>query len=176
VYKSFGQNEPTPYSTRIWHRSPPTPTEAEKKSLTYEILSLFVQKLINPGLYKDYELTLKQFNTSLDFFERKISSSIHKVTKQINIDDDGKVPGEIKEDVNLQYKYCIEGGELFLDAIDEMRYYIDHVSDAGDTSHIEDCDWKSVEHLEEGLEIAGKADVKIRKSLEIFNHLYQNGY
>jgi len=146
-----------------------------RRTLTYEILNVFVKKLINPGLYQNYELTLKQFDSSLDFFERKISKSLYKVTDEISLDE-AKVPQEVLEKMRLQYEYCVDGGELFLDAIDEMKFYIDHVDENGDNEHMNECDWEGEEHLEEGLEIALEADEKISKSLLIYDELYEEDY
>ncbi|MEQ8190756.1 MAG: hypothetical protein ABRQ39_22505 [Candidatus Eremiobacterota bacterium] len=161
---SYSTNDPEDFSSD-WDKP------EEKRSLTFEILNLFVQKLTTPEMYEQYELTLKQFDSSLDFFERKISDSLYKVTKNINIDEEHIEP-DVEKQVKLQYNYCIDGGELFLEAIDEMRYYIDHIMGISYSFHAEECDWVPQEHLTEGLKIAEKADVKIRKSLQLFDTLY----
>jgi len=162
------------YFNAGWKQSAPK-TKKLRRSMTFEILNLFTQKLINPDLYENFDLTIKEFTNSLDFFERKISDSIYKVTQKINIEKED-IPSDVKEKARLQYECCIYGGELFLEAIDEMRYFIDHVSETGDEAHSEECDWKPPEHLDEGIEIAKRADEKIRKSLEIYNKLYDEGY
>jgi hypothetical protein len=163
-YNPYSTNNEEDFSSK-WDRP------EEKRSLTFEILNLFVQKLTTPEMYEQYELTLKQFDNSLDFFERKISDSLYKVTKNINIDEDNIEP-DIEKQVKLQYNYCIDGGELFLEAIDEMRYYIDHIMGLSYSFHVEECDLVPDDHLAEGLKIAEKADVKIRKSLQVFDNLY----
>lgn len=176
MFNPYRQYDVTPSYTEHTGGSPFTKEKETKKSLTYEILNLFVKKLINPGLYHNYELTLRQFNNSLDFFERKISNSIYKVTREIKIKD-ADVPEDVMAQVKRQYEYCVEGGELFLEAIDEMKFYIDHVSeDIGNPDHMDDCDWEQEEHLEEGLDIAYDADEYIMKSLKIYDDLYDLGY
>jgi len=164
------------YKTSVFEEfSLPKKEPEKRKSLTFEILNVFVQKLITPDIYENYELTLKLFDKSLDFFERKISDALYKITKQINLKEE-KIDPQIESKVKLQYDYCIVGGELFLDAIDEMRFYMDHINGNTCSPHREKCNLPPQEHLLEGLQIAGEADEKIRISLSVFDTLYWSEY
>jgi len=124
-------------------------------SKTLQILMLFAHKFLYPSLYPEYDITEGQFATLLDLLEEKISKELEKVEKEVNLEKE-----EMDEDTRVkaeeQVDYLIEAGELFFDAIEEMRIYLES---------------EEKEHLLKGIEIARKADKSLGKSLEIFEKL-----
>lgn len=124
-----------------------------------QILTLFAHKFLYPSLYPDYELTEEQFEKLLNLLERKINEELKKVERDVNLENE-----EMEEDTRIkaedQLDFLIDSGELFLEAIEEMRMYLER----------EDDD-EGKENLLAGIELAKKADDRLRKSLEIFEEL-----
>jgi len=72
---------------------------------------------------------------------------------------------DMRKKVEDQFNYLIESGDLFLEAIEQMRMFLECE---------EEDDEEANEYLITGIEVARKGDRRLRKSLEIFEELRES--
>jgi hypothetical protein len=128
-------------------------------SKTLQILILFAHTFLYPDIYTDSDITEEQFELLLDMLEEKINVELNKVENEINIYD-GDMEEDMKLQVEEQLNCLIDSGDLFLEAIEEMRIYLER-----------DDELLGRQNLLRGIEIARRADKKLRRSIEIFEYL-----
>ncbi|MEQ8187776.1 MAG: hypothetical protein ABRQ39_07355 [Candidatus Eremiobacterota bacterium] len=125
-------------------------------SKTLQILMLFAHKFLYPEFYSDYDITEEHYEKLLVLLEEKINHELDKVEQEREDDVDDDMKSHVEEQINC----LMDSGELFLEAIEEMRLYLER-----------DDDEKGKENLLRGIEIARRADKKLIRSIEIFEEL-----
>jgi DNA-binding transcriptional regulator GbsR (MarR family) len=128
-------------------------------SKTLQILTLFAHKFLYPDLYTDYNVTEDQFEILLDLLEEKINEELDKVEKEVKLNEE-LMDDDMKLQVDEQFNCLVDSGELFLESIEEMRIYLER-----------DDELKGKNNLIRGIEMARRADKKLRRSIEIFEEL-----
>jgi len=121
-------------------------------------------KFLYPDLYSDYDITEEKFEILLDLLEEKITEELEKVEKEFNPEKED-MNDDMRKKVEDQFNYLIESGDLFLEAIEQMRMFLECE---------EEDDEEANEYLITGIEVARKGDRRLRKSLEIFEELRES--